>query len=1327
VSGSVDFGIRVSLDGGQQAVQQTDELARNFGALERVAQRFGAALGTVVGTVATRAFVQMADSVTVLKNRLTLATGSIQQAEAAYGALFQIAQRSRQSFTELGGTFASISRATQELGISQGRLLRVTEAIGNAIAISGGSAASAQAALIQLSQGFASGTLRGEELNSVMEQTPRLAKAIADGLGVSVGKLRELGQEGKLSSAAVLGALEAQSRVLSSEVQNSSTTVAQASQVAQNSLTSLVGEIDRVTGVSGFMAGAIIAASEALTDITQALRGVESAEKSASVVGSAISVVFETITVLGADVSFVLKGIGREIGGLAAQAVAIATGEFAQARAIRKEMVADAEKARAEIDAFEQRVLRARQLRELAQQALEGVDTRAEDARLSRQGKQQRLVGQATKATAEELRAAAQEAKKQQQVLNELVGATDDFTESARRLQVMRQRGILTEQQYDQALSRLLQRQPAVIAAERQAADAAQDRIEARRAEQRAIDEAIRSWEREREASLQSVRKRVSQLEQEAEAVELSRSRNISLAQAIEEVAIARLREQQARYTEGSEPYLAIEKEIEARQRLLQLIGQKEAREASTKAAEDAARAWQSTADDIRGALTDAFRRAFESGESFGKAFGQVIEREIKARLASALAGLVTNGIIQIVGGALVGASAGGSGGRSSAGNLLQGASLGKDAYNLYNGSSLYATAGNYAAVYSGSAYGTAFGSQQSAMLAAQEAGMVSQAGASSMATWGSYAGWAALIALGISKGMSDWRDGFRRDQARDVSQTFWGGGGFLGDIQPMGGIEASKANFLSQLGFSDKWADLLSGATAVAKIFGRAAPRITAQGVQGSIVGGDFSGELFADVLEKGGIFRSDKRYQKVAALPEELGRLLDQGAGKVFEQAKKFGEALGLPAEQLAGVTTALRVEFAKPENDSKEAIAAAAQKNLEAVAEALSTYGDDLVKAWAEAVKPLAEYGETAAQTIQRVGGAILQVNDVLGSLGLTALQASVDGGKAALALQQAFGGMDNLRGAAGSYLQSFYSDTERRDLTLKGIGEALGEVNLAVPATRDAFRQLVEAQDLTTESGRKAFAVLLGVADAFAAVTDAGRSAAQIAQEAQQIQLDTWREMGNEQAIRDFERSKVAPENLRAYDELVLLRAQKAEAERLAQQQADAAKLRAQEDEQRLAAARAASAAWESAQSAAMEAAAAAARAWGDVRTKIEEEIRRLRGIGTAGATDAASLASQFAVATAQARAGDVDAAGRLPELSKALSEAYSSEATSREALSLFNARLAASLERTNIAIGGGPVGTSTDVLGALAEIARQQRRTADILEQFDVDGMPQVRT
>lgn len=255
------IGIKLTLDGASQAEAS---LKRVSGGIDKmgasasaVRSALGGLAGAIGGALSAREFIQAADAVTVLQNQLKLATGSTQGAATAYEALFDIAQRSRFSFTELGSTYASIARAGESLGLSQQRLLGVTEAIGNAMTISGGSAAGMQAALTQLGQGLASGTLRGEELNSVMEQTPRLARAIADGLGVTIGQLRAMGAAGQLTGDQVIKALEGQAAVLRSEVAGATLTVGQAMTTLQNATIKTVGEFDKASGASAALAGGI--------------------------------------------------------------------------------------------------------------------------------------------------------------------------------------------------------------------------------------------------------------------------------------------------------------------------------------------------------------------------------------------------------------------------------------------------------------------------------------------------------------------------------------------------------------------------------------------------------------------------------------------------------------------------------------------------------------------------------------------------------------------------------------------------------------------------------------------------------------------------------------------------------------------------------------------------------------------------------------------------------------------------------------------------------------------------------------------------------------
>ncbi|HRG71761.1 MAG TPA: hypothetical protein PLH95_08990, partial [Thauera aminoaromatica] len=257
----------------------------------------------------------------------------------------------------------------------------------------------------------------------------------------------------------------------------------------------------------------------------------------------------------------------------------------------------------------------------------------------------------------------------------------------------------------------------------------------------------------------------------------------------------------------------------------------------------------------------------------------------------------------------------------------------------------------------------------------------------------------------------------------------------------------------------------------------------------------------------------------------------------------AAKYGAALGLPAERLAGVTA-----------DIKVAITDSADDNAKAIADALQQYADALLGTFAADIEPFRKSGETVAQTIERVGGALLTINDSLDMLGLQALSTSVEGGRAAVALAELFGDAGTFAQASASYYAAFFTEAERADRATQQITETLGEFGLSVPASRDAFRDLVEAQDLTTQSGREAFAALLGVSSAFDALqTAAGDSAqalAEVVAQRKQLEAQLFELQGNTAALRERERAALDESNRALFDQIKAL-----------EDQADAAKLAA----------------------------------------------------------------------------------------------------------------------------------------------------------------------
>lgn len=220
-------------------------------------RRLGTVVGSVLGSIAAREVIQAADAYKELASRIQLVSRNSTEFARAQLEVVNISQRTRVGLQQTGDLYTALSRSTQALGVSQDEVLKVTESINQALIISGTSAQSAQAALTQLGQGFAAGALRGEELNSVLEQAPRLAQAIADGLGVPIGKLRELGQAGELTATRVFGALQQSAVRLQGEFQRMPLTVGQATTQIGNSLSVLIGKIDEATGATSGLARAL--------------------------------------------------------------------------------------------------------------------------------------------------------------------------------------------------------------------------------------------------------------------------------------------------------------------------------------------------------------------------------------------------------------------------------------------------------------------------------------------------------------------------------------------------------------------------------------------------------------------------------------------------------------------------------------------------------------------------------------------------------------------------------------------------------------------------------------------------------------------------------------------------------------------------------------------------------------------------------------------------------------------------------------------------------------------------------------------------------------
>lgn len=171
-----------------------------FRAMAGAAATFGLAQGV-------RAIMGYIDAAKQLEAQLRLATRESGNFAQAQSDVRRIAAETRSGIEETANLYAAFQRNARELGITQEQAARATQTVSEAFQISGATAAEAAGGLRQFLQGIQSGTLRGEELNSVLENAPRLARLLADALGVTIGQLRAMGAEGELTADKLIRAL----------------------------------------------------------------------------------------------------------------------------------------------------------------------------------------------------------------------------------------------------------------------------------------------------------------------------------------------------------------------------------------------------------------------------------------------------------------------------------------------------------------------------------------------------------------------------------------------------------------------------------------------------------------------------------------------------------------------------------------------------------------------------------------------------------------------------------------------------------------------------------------------------------------------------------------------------------------------------------------------------------------------------------------------------------------------------------------------------------------------------------------------------------------
>lgn len=692
---------------------------------------------------------------------------------------------------------------------------------------------------------------------------------------------------------------------------------------------------------------------------------------------------------------------------------------------------------------------RAKAEREIAQIRELGLRAGATEAEIEK-----RIAEFRAKAGSSDNKAAARELEQQASLLNQLAGLTSSYAQDIGRLNAARASGLVNEARYGELVRELVARQPfAKKAAEEQAkalkeeADATEAATKERQkyldSLTKEVDEGARTLDKLREELLlltqgeAAVRERgLLRLQERIEAEKLNLA--IALARDLDTQAADAIRER----------IRQLEEELQLRRDIGVAKDEEKVRRDSARAAEASLREWERANEQIAQSLTDAIMRGGKSaGEYLRDYFRTLVLRPIVQAIVAPLAGTLSG----LLGGSTQGGTAqgGGSplgllssiGSLTGSGGLLGGLGAAGSAFQI--GGQLSTLGGLQGTIEALRGAGALITNGSVRTGIAQGAGAL----APYLAAFSAGRGVGQLVANGFAVGGS--------------GNTPINAGAIIGAIVggPLGsGIGAAIGGVVN-------------------RVFGRRAPEVRGQGIEATFTGGDASGNTFRDIFQRGGLFRSDRSFTERNPLTQEVEAALDAGARAVAEQARAYGEALGLPVSQLSGVVTRARITFTgNAEADEK------------AINEALASYGNALAQGFAPLLEPFRRAGEEIGDTLVRLGvlrGFSAELN-ALGGIFSRVASLSVDARESLIAMA---GGMDALAQQAQNFVQGYYSRDEIAGLKARDLVNVFRDLGLDPNiSTRDQFRQQVEALDVSTQAGQQALVALLGVANEFGTIAD-----------------------------------------------------------------------------------------------------------------------------------------------------------------------------------------------------------------------------------------------
>jgi len=244
---------------------------RSVASMQRTMSSLSSVARGVIAAISVQQVAAYGNEWVTVNNKLANSVRANESLAEVTQRVFDISQNTMSSLTATATLYGRLERATRSAGTSTKDLITLTSTINKGLAVSGATTEEASSTMTQLSQALASGVLRGEEFNSISENGSRLAVALADSLGVTIGQLRAMAAQGKLTTEVVVNGLLKQSGAIAKEFANTTTTMGQAFTIATNNITKFVGESSSVsTTINAFNKG-VISLSENLDVVAQAV------------------------------------------------------------------------------------------------------------------------------------------------------------------------------------------------------------------------------------------------------------------------------------------------------------------------------------------------------------------------------------------------------------------------------------------------------------------------------------------------------------------------------------------------------------------------------------------------------------------------------------------------------------------------------------------------------------------------------------------------------------------------------------------------------------------------------------------------------------------------------------------------------------------------------------------------------------------------------------------------------------------------------------------------------------------------------------------------